>query len=342
MPGTRMGRATVGLPRGAAVEAWSATAAQKEAEGPLGGYFDRVLSEDLMGEKTWEMAEARMSMETVRRCLEKARLQPDQVDALLGGDLINQLMVTNLAARDLGMPFLGLYNACATMAEALAAGAMLVEGGCMGRVVAAASSHFSSAERQYRAPLEMGGQRTPSSQWTVTGAGAMLLTAPDLMETKPAAYVRCVTLGRVVDLGVRDTTNMGAAMAPAAAETLQQHFTDTNRTPADYDLILTGDLGRVGLSLLHELMAERGMPLDPERTSDCGVRIFSEAQEVEAGGSGCGCSASVLCSEIMGLFAEKKLHRVALMATGALLNSISVFQGETIPSIAHLVVLEAE
>lgn len=329
---------TIALRRMPRIVAGAAIAGKKEGEGPLGAHFDQVIEDDLFGEETWEKAECRFFYTACETCLKKAGLTPGQVDVLLGGDLLNQIMSASMAARELGVPFLGLYGACSTMAESLAVGSLLVDGGYVDTALCAASSHFCSAERQYRFPLEYGNQRTPTAQWTVTGAGALCLS---LDAARPAiACATHVTLGRVVDLGISDANNMGAAMAPAAADTLFRHLADTGRSPADYDLIITGDLGQVGHDLLLALMEERGVPLDPARYLDCGLAVFSPHQDVHAGGSGCGCSAVVLNSLIWERFRQKEVRRVLFMATGALLSTTSSQQGATIPGIAHAIALE--
>ena len=334
----RVGERTILLPNRPKWVTGAAIVGRKEGEGPLGTGFDRVVEDDLFGEDTWEKAECRMYYTAAATCLEKAGIT--RADALLGGDLLNQIIASSLAARALGVPFLGLYGACSTMAESLCIGAMLVDGGYMGSVLCAASSHFCSAERQYRYPLEYGNQRTPTAQWTVTGSGTSLLS----LEASMPAAARCthVTIGAVCDLGVTDANNMGAAMAPAAADTLTHHLLDTGRTAADYDLIITGDLGQVGHDLLLRLMAERGLPLDPATYMDCGLAIFSPTQDVHAGGSGCGCSAVVLNSEILRRFRAGEVRRVLFMATGALLSTTSSQQGESIPGIAHAIAMEAD
>ena len=333
----RIGQSTIDLPRRPRWIAGAALAGRKEGEGPLGAFYDRVVEDDLFGEESWEKAERRLFLTACQTCLEKAGLTT--ADVLLGGDLLNQIISASMAARELKVPFLGLYGACSTMAESLMIGAMLVDGGYVGTALCAASSHFCSAERQYRFPLEYGNQRTPTAQWTVTGAGASLLS---LAEAPAIARVHQVTIGRVTDLGVADANNMGAAMAPAAADTLRRHFTDTGRTAADFDLIITGDLGRVGHDILLALMEECGMPLDPARYMDCGLVVFREDQDTHAGGSGCGCSAITLNSLIVERFRRGELRRVLFMATGALLSTTSSQQGETIPGVAHAVVLERD
>lgn len=318
----------------------AAIAGKKEGEGPLGSGYDQIIEDDLFGEETWEKAEHRLFYTAADTCIRKAGLARSQVDVLLGGDLLNQITSASMAARELRIPFLGLYGACSTMAESLCIGAMLVDAGHVRTALCAASSHFCSAERQYRFPLEYGSQRTPTAQWTVTGAGASLLSLDDSL---PAA-ARCthVTIGRVTDLGIADANNMGAAMAPAAADTLTRHFADTGRTARDYDLIVTGDLGQVGHDILLALMEERGIPLSPERYLDCGLAVFRPEQDVHAGGSGCGCSAIVLNSHLLARLRSGELRRVLFMATGALLSTTSSQQGETIPGIAHAIVLEGE
>lgn len=336
----RLGRNTVVLSNRPAVVAGAALAGKKEGEGPLGQLFDAVVPDDLFGEESWEKAEQHFFYTAALTCLNKAGVSPGEVDVLLGGDLLNQIMAASMAARELGMPFLGLYGACSTMAESLCVGAMLVDGGQMRNALCAASSHFCTAERQYRFPLEYGSQRTPTAQWTVTGAGAALISARG--DCPPLARCAMVTVGTVTDMGISDANNMGAAMAPAAADTLRRHFSDTGRRAEDYDLIITGDLGRVGHDLLLELMREQDMPLIPERYMDCGLEIYAPEQEVHAGGSGCGCSAVVLGSLIWRKFLAREVRRVLFMATGALLSTTSSQQGETIPGIAHAIVLEAD
>lgn len=318
----------------------AAIAGKKEGEGPLGGGFDQVIKDDLFGEESWEKAECRFFYTAADTCIRKAGLTHRQVDVMLGGDLLNQITSASMAARELKIPFLGLYGACSTMAESLCIGAMLVDAGHVRTALCAASSHFCSAERQYRFPLEYGNQRTPTAQWTVTGCGASLLSSDERLP----AIARCthVTIGRVTDLGVADANNMGAAMAPAAADTLTRHFADTGRSAGDYDLIVTGDLGQVGHNILLELMRQRGTPLSGDKYVDCGLLVFSPEQDVHAGGSGCGCSAIVLNSHILERLRKGEIHRVLFMATGALLSTTTSQQGETIPGIAHAIVLEGE
>ena len=318
----------------------AAIAGKKEAAGPLRNDFDQIIEDDLFGEETWEKAESRFQYTAATLAIQKAGLTPSQIGAALGGDLLNQIMAASLAARELHIPFIGLYGACSTMAESLCLASMLVDGGYLQHAVCTASSHFCTAERQYRFPLEYGCQRPPTAQWTVTGAGSAVVSSDE----KLPAICRAthVTLGRIVDMSIKDANNMGAAMAPAAADTLHRHLTDLHRSPADYDLIITGDLGRVGHDVLLTLMQERGMPLNPSRYIDCGLEIFTPEQDVHAGGSGCGCSAVTLCGHIFRRFRQGELKRVLFMATGALLSPTTSQQGDSIPGIAHAIALEAD
>ncbi|MDD6049824.1 MAG: stage V sporulation protein AD [Clostridiales bacterium] len=336
----RIGQSTIVLPSRPKLVSSAAIAGKKEGEGPLRSEFDEIIEDDLFGEETWEKAESRFQYTAADLAIKKAGLTHAQIDAALGGDLLNQIMAASLAVRELHTPFIGVYGACSTMAESLCMASMLVDGGYLQSAVCTASSHFCTAERQYRFPLEYGCQRPPTAQWTVTGAGSVVVSSEEKL---PAICCSThLTLGRIVDMAIKDANNMGAAMAPAAADTLCRHLSDMNRTAADYDLIITGDLGQVGHDLLLTLMQERGQPLDPARYMDCGLEVFSPDQDTHAGGSGCGCSAVTLCGYILHRFARGELHRVLFMATGALLSPTSTQQGDTIPGIAHAIVLEAE
>ena len=308
----------------------------KEGEGPMGNTFDMVLPDARFGEDSYEQAEHKIFQEACRLALKKANIPPSQVQALLGGDLLNQIMAASLSARELRIPFLGLYGACSTMAESLLIGSILVDGGYCAPVVCAAGSHFCTAERQYRFPLEYASQRTPTAQWTVTGSGACVLNT----QGDATAKITMATIGRVVDMGVTDANNMGAAMAPAAASTIMRHLTDTNRTPDDFDCLITGDLGQVGSELLYELLRKNDVPLGPKKHMDCGLSMFSASQDVHAGGSGCGCSASLLSSYILPRIKAGSWKRVLFMATGALLSPTTSQQGESIPGVAHALVIE--
>nr|WP_122011660.1 stage V sporulation protein AD [Maliibacterium massiliense] len=335
MANHRIGKQTVVFEKQPRIASYASIVGPKEGQGPLASTFDQVLQDDTWGEDSFENAERKMFEEAVKTALRKGEIQSGQVDILLGGDLLNQIVSANFAARTLGIPFLGIYGACSTMAESLLVGSMAVDGGFAAHVACVASSHFSSAERQYRFPLEMGTQRTPSAQWTVTGAGCTILA-----EEGAGPRVTHGTIGKVLDLGVTDANNMGAAMAPAAADTIVQHLRDMNRAPSDYDMIVTGDLGNVGMDLTRELVKAQGIELGG-CFNDCGSMIFdAEKQDVHAGGSGCGCSASVLNGHLLGQFASGALKRILFIATGALLSPTTTLQGESIPGIAHAVVIE--
>lgn len=307
----------------------------KEGQGPLKEYFDRILEDDLNGTNSFEKAESSLLYTAIKESIKKAKLQEVDINYLLAGDLLNQLISSSFAARDLNIPFLGLYGACSTMAESLSIGSMIMEGGMANYVVAATSSHFSSAERQYRLPLEMGSQRAPTAQWTVTGAGAMVLGKKGNFP-----YVTHVTTGKVKDYGITDVNNMGVAMAPAAVDTIKQHFMDTGRKPSDYDVIATGDLGMVGRKFTEELLLEYKYDMKGHYI-DCGEEIFNaEKQGTNAGGSGCGCSAVVATGYLLKNMLKGKFKRILLVSTGALLSPTSSLQGETIPGIAHAVCIE--
>ena len=335
----RMGNQTVLLPSRPGIITGAALAGKKEKEGPLGSLFDQIIEDDTYGEESWEKAESHFFYSAVKKCLQKAGAIEKSIHYLLGGDLLNQIMASSMAARELGIPFLGLYGACSTMAESLALGSMLVDGGFAKQVICGASSHFCTAERQYRFPLEYGSQRCPTSQWTVTGAGATLVSNDEKL--KPIAHVTHVTIGTLEDMGVTDANNMGAAMAPAAASTLAAHFQDTGRSAADFDRVVTGDLGRVGHDALLELMDKKGLPLDYDRYMDCGLQIYDANQDVHAGGSGCGCSACVLNTLLLNKLASGEFKRILFMATGALLSPTTNQQGESIPGVAHAVAIES-
>ena len=339
--GSRLGLQTIVLPSRPLITGCAAFVGKKEGEGPLGACFDYVTADEMYNQQTFELAEKQLYLDAIRKAVEKGGSKVGDVQFLLGGDLLNQIIAASLSAREMHIPFLGLYGACSTMAESILLASMLTDGGYMRRALCTASSHFCSAERQYRFPLEYGCQRPPTAQWTVTGAGSLLISG--LTEDFPRAIARipALTPGRIVDLGVTDANNMGAAMAPAAADTLCRHFEDTGTSPSDFDLIISGDLGRVGHDVLLELMQQKGHPLDESTYIDCGLEVFTPEQDVHAGGSGCGCSAVVLCSRILHQMENHQLRRVLFMATGALLSTTSSQQGGTIPGIAHAAVLEA-
>ncbi len=322
-----------------AVRARASIAGPKEGAGPLGSRFDTIMEDDLLGQKSWELAESEMLRSVAESCLKKSSLSVSRLEMLTSGDLINQLMPSSLMARALGQPFLGLYGACSTFAEGALICAAMVDGGYRKNALCAASSHFCTAERQFRFPLELGTQRPPAAQWTATAAGAMLL---DRESAPAAARLSLGTIGRVVDFEIKDANHMGAAMAPAVADTLQAHFIDTGRDFSDYDRIITGDLGWIGRKLLMELLIERGIAVDEEKLIDCGASLFYQEQDVHAGGSGCGCVASVVCAVALDNIERGLWRRVLVIGSGALMSPTSAQQGESIPGIAHAVVLEAD
>ena len=334
---TRIGSRTVRLDRPPRVIAHAGLAGKKEREGPLAGRFDKTFADTTFGEKGWEKAERTLLRLTLGCALQKAKLPPSALDVIFAGDLENQCTASSFAFEDSGAPFCGLYGACATMALTLGAAALAVESGAFRLAAAATGSHFCTAERQFRKPLEYGGQRSPTAQWTVTGAGAAILAAGgDSNDPR----VTAVQFGTITDLGIKDGANMGAAMAPAAARTVADFLRDTGTAPGDYDLILTGDLGFIGSDLLCELLLREGIDIGAVH-DDCGKMIYDRAaQDVHAGGSGCGCSASVLCSHVFDLLRSGRCQKVLFVATGALLSATSALQKETIPGIAHAVLLE--
>lgn len=322
------------MQNGVGIAGYASIAGKKEGEGPLRHYFDILMDDAEWGERTWEKTESKMQKSAVAHAVEKAGINLSDINYIFAGDLLNQCIGSSFGLRELEIPFLGVYGACSTMAETLGLAAMTVDGGFADCSAAVTSSHFCTAERQYRTPLEYGGQRTPTAQWTVTGAGALILS-----KSGGAPYVTHFTAGKIVDLGITDANNMGAAMAPAAADTLLAHFKDTGKRPEDYDLILSGDLGEVGKSILIDMMIDEGYDI-AENYNDCGCMIFDgKKQDTHAGGSGCGCGASTLCGYVMNRMKAGELNRVLFMATGALLSPTSTLQGESIPSVAHAVVI---
>lgn len=335
----RIGKQTVMLENNIAVIASAGICGNKESQGPLGKFFDRTYADDRMGQDSWEKAESYLQTTAVKLALKKSGFEEKDIDFILAGDLLNQCISSTFGLRQLNIPFLGQYGACSTMAQTIAVSSMLADGGAARRCAAVTSSHFCSAERQFRFPLEYGGQRTPTAQWTVTGAGAAIIGRSD---SNTGIKIKAVTAGKITDMGITDANNMGAAMAPAAAETIAAYFHDTGKSPDDFDLILTGDLGRVGSRLLIELLQKENIDISGNH-NDCGLMIFDiDAQDVHAGGSGCGCSGSVLCSHIMNQMHTGILKNVLFAATGALMSPTSSQQGESIPGISHLIQFSAE
>ncbi len=315
----RQGTHTIVFESPPSVVNFAAIASKKESMGPLAKYFDIINADSMFGQQSWEKAESSMQQEVAEKALSKARLSPQEIGCLFAGDLLNQCIGSHYGLSEIGIPFMGIYSACATMAQGIAACAVFVEAGAAEKAMAVTSSHFCSAERQFRFPLEYGGSRTPTSQWTVTGAGAAIIGGHQA-ELKP--YIKAVNIGMIANKGIRDLSNMGAAMAPAAAETLMGFFADTGTCQDDYDLILTGDLAAVGSQLLYELMRRDGYNI-AEKHNDCGLMIYDRAsQDVNAGASGSGCCASVLCSYILQEMRAGRLNEVLLVATGALLSFV--------------------
>ncbi len=309
-------------------------AGPKESAGIVGNYVDKALYDDMFGESTFEKAECKMLSYAIDTAISNASLNREQIDVLFSGDLLNQIISASFAARDFAIPFLGVYSACSTMSESILLAASMVNAGYVNNAVAATGSHFASAERQYRYPLEQGTTRPPQSQWTVTGAGACVIS-----RCGEGVKIVNATMGKVVDYGVTDVNNMGAAMAPACAQTLIQHFRDTNTTPEDYDIILSGDLGALGSRLLKDLCWEKGYDIANNHV-DCGEIIYKVIEDEFQGGSGAGCSAVVFNSYVVSKLKSKLFKRVLFAATGALLSTISSGQGESIPCISHAIQLE--
>ncbi|MDD6483931.1 MAG: stage V sporulation protein AD [Clostridiales bacterium] len=332
----KLGKQTVAFSQPPVIINAAAVGGQKEGEGPLGKDFDVIVPDDKLGQQTWEKAESSLQRQTAVLAMERAGLTPNDVDYIFAGDLLNQCVGASYGLRELQIPFFGLYGACSTMTESISLGAMLIAGDYAKNVMCVTSSHFCSAEKQFRYPLEYGGQRAPSAQWTVTASGCAVLS-----KSGEGPRITQVTTGKIVDMGITDISNMGAAMAPAAIDTLCAHFEDTGSSPEDYDLILTGDLGVVGSDILIKLMRENGYDLS-SRHNDCGKMIYDiEKQDVHAGGSGCGCCGSVLCGHIYKELKSGRINKMLVMATGALMNPMVVEQGESIPGIAHAVVIES-
>lgn len=331
----KIGEQTVKLINKPRIISTASVVGPKEGEGPLKDYFDIIIKDDTNGKDSFEKAESSIMYTAITESIKKAGLKEEDIDFLFAGDLLNQLTSSNFAARDMRIPFFGLYGACSTMTESLSIASMIMDGDFANYVIAATSSHFASAERQFRFPLEYGSQRPPTAQWTVTGSGAMVLGKEGNFP-----FVTYVTTGKVKDYGIVDANNMGAAMAPAAVDTLNAHFKDTGRTPKDYDIIATGDLGKFGKKITCELLKEYGYDME-EVYVDCGDMIFDdEKQDTKAGGSGCGCSAVIDSGYIYKNMLKGRFKRALLISTGALLSSTSTLQGESIPGIAHAVSIE--
>lgn len=337
MEAAHRGRQSLEFRNKPVILAFSSVVGKKEGQGPLRNSFDLVSEDTRFGQKSWEKSETQMQELALEIALRKAELSEKELDAVFLGDLLNQCIGSSFSMRNRGIPTLGLYGACSTMAEGLLLAGMAVDGGYSRRALAMTSSHFASSERQYRFPLGYGGQRTPTAQWTVTGAGAVLLG-----RAGRGPCLSRATIGVIQDAGIRDANSMGAAMAPAAMKTLRAHFDDFGIGPEDYDCIVTGDLGKLGSQIVRDLMEREGIHLGA-RYQDCGTMIFDlEQQDVHCGGSGCGCSASVLCASLLRRMEQGKLRRLLFCGTGALLSPLSVQQGESIPAVCHAVSICAE
>jgi len=333
----RLGRQTVCFERPPVILSHAAVAGKKEGEGPLKHCFDLISQDSYFGQESWEKAESHMLRQCFQLACDKGKLAASELDYVMAGDLLNQCVSSSFAMKDSSLPYFGLYGACSTMVESMALGAMLVDGGFAKRLACLTGSHFCTAERQYRLPLEYGGQRPPCAQWTVTGAGAVILS-----DRGRGQRITHVTAGRIVDAGINDACNMGAAMAPAAFDTIYAHFKESGRGPEDYDAIFTGDLGALGHDILQELFAAEGIELGV-RYMDCGVLMYDRnTQDVHAGGSGCGCCASALAGHILRAMENGVWGRVLVCATGALMSTTTSQQGSSIPGICHAVAIESE
>ena len=330
----KIGKQTINFDTPPTILSTACIVGPKEGEGPLASYFDQCLEDEFWGEKSWEKAESKIIKETVNLAISKSGIASSKIDYCFAGDLLNQCISSSFGLRDTNIPFFGIFGACSTFVEGLTLSAILAESG-MENILCAASSHFCSAEKQFRFPLELGNQRTPTSQWTVTGAGAAIVS-----KSGSGPFITNVTPGKIVDMGIKDANNMGSAMAPAALDTIITHFKDTGRNPSYYDAIITGDLGHVGKNILIDLAKKEGYNIK-SNYNDCGVLIFDQqAQDTHAGGSGCGCCGSVFSGYLYKQLQNKKLKKILLIATGALTNSTSSQQGESIPGIAHAISIE--
>lgn len=336
----KIGRQSYILKSKPSICGYSAVVGKTEGQGPLAEDFDYIFDDDsINGSASFEKAESALQREAVTRAVTKSGLNFNDVDIIMGGDLLNQCIGTTFGIKELNMPFIGLYGACSTMALSLGIASTFIDAGAMKNAVVTTSSHFASAERQFRMPLEYGGQRTPTAQRTATAAGASLLSP----HKKNMPSIAAVIFGKIIDLDIKDANNMGAAMAPACADTISQFLNDTGSAPSDYDLILTGDLGKVGKELLIELL-KKDSNIDISAVhDDCGLLMYDmEKQDVHAGGSGCGCSGAVLNSHIIKRMLNGELKRVLFVGTGALLSATSSLQGDSIPGIAHGVLVTME
>lgn len=333
----RQGRYTVMFEKPPIIRSYAAIVGEKESEGPLGAYFDTVCEDPMMGQDSWEAAEGQLQYTAVLKALDKAFLRPEDIDYLFAGDLLGQTIATSFGVMELQIPHFGLYGACSTMGESLSLASMAIDGGFASRVVAVTSSHFASAEKQFRFPLGYANQRPKASTWTVTGSGAVVICKGD--QKQGMAKITGITTGKIVDYGVKDTMNMGACMAPAAASVVAAHFKDFGTDPSEYDQIITGDLGMVGKDILIDILRSEGYDI-ADRYIDCGIEIYGRDAQAQAGGSGCGCSAVMLAGYVLKQLEIGEWKRVLFVPTGALLSVVSFNEGNSIPGIAHAVRLE--
>ena len=331
----KIGKQTIKLDNPISIIETASIVGPKESNGPLSSFFDKCLDDEFWGEKTWEKAESKIIRETANMAIGKSGIPINEIDYCFSGDLLNQCISSSFGLREINIPFYGIFGACSTFVEGLSLASMILDGGAGTNCLCATSSHFCSAEKQFRFPLELGNQRPPTSQWTVTGAGSAVLS-----KNGNSPYVTHITPGKIIDMGIKDANNMGAAMAPAAFDTLITHLKDTNRSPNFYDVIITGDLGYIGKDILRDLCQAKGYNIN-NNYEDCGVLIFDKLkQDTHSGGSGCACIATVFSGYFFKQLKDKKINKVLLIATGALMNATSSQQGESIPGIAHAIAIE--
>lgn len=333
-----IGKASILLPTPVYIKDYSSTVGSKEGQGPLGAYFDKISDDEMFGGANFEEAESKMITSNINNLLLKSSLSRDDIDYILAGDLLGQLIASSFGLKDFNIPLFGLYGACSTFGEATSLASILVSGGFAKNVIASASSHFASAEKTFRFPLDYGSQRKFSSTWTVTGCGSIIISSDS---SNAKAKIKKITTGKIVDYGHKDKENMGACMAPAAAETIYNHLSDFGLEPNYYDYIFTGDLGYIGQTILIDLLKEKGYDITDVH-KDCGILMFDkDVQDTNAGASGCGCSASVFCSYIINELIKKNFNRILLVPTGALLSPVSSNEGNSVPGIAHAVSIES-
>ena len=331
----KIGKQTFKLSNPVSIKETASIVGPKESNGPLAKYFDKCIEDEFYGESSWEKAESKFIKSATEMLIAKSAISNKDIDFCFAGDLLNQCISSCFGLRETNIPFFGIFGACSTFVESLILGAMAIDGNFAKNVLCAVSSHFCSAEKQFRFPLELGNQRPPTSQWTVTGSGSCILSKEG---TGP--YITHVTPGKIIDMGIKDVNNMGSAMAPAAIDTLITHFQDTSRDPDYYDGIFTGDLGYIGKDILLDIVKTKGYDIT-NNYNDCGILIFDKnKQDTHSGGSGCACCASVFSGYLYKKLKERKLNKILLIATGALTNSTTSQQGESIPGIAHAVSIE--